>query len=98
MQKSIEITMWGKSLDYDYLAWIKDQAKRLGLKGITFFRNDGSIRVIAEGEENYLLFFIKKLKKGKYFISLFSPIENFCAKWGNCNNEFIDFSISENMD
>src|SRR3989338_7018804 len=70
MQKCIESTISGKNLGYDYLLWINRQATRLGLKGITFFKSDGSIKVIAEGEEKNLLFLIKKLRtKFLFFIS-----------------------------
>jgi acylphosphatase len=95
MQKCIESTMWGKNLDYDYLLWIHRYAVQLGLKGITFFKNDGSIKVVAEGEEKNLLFFIKKLQRGRYFFSLFSPIENFSVVWHEPRHEFENFSISE---
>ena len=95
MLKGIESTMWGKNLSYDYLLWIRRHAIRLELKGITFFKNDGSIKVIAEGEEKNLPFFIKKLKRGRFFFPLFSPVENFSIKWCEAKHEFEDFSISE---
>ena len=95
MQKCIEGLMWGKNLNYDYLLWIYNIAISLGLKGITFFRNDGSIKVIAEGGEKSLLFFVKKLKRGRFFFPVFSPVENFSIKWCTPKNDFEDFSISE---
>ena len=95
MQKCIESTMWGKNLNYEYLLWIYHQAVRLGLKGITFSKSDGSIKVIAEGEEKNLLFFTKKLKRGRFLHHFFNPVENFCVKWQEPRNEFEDFSISE---
>ena len=87
--------MSGKNLSYSYLLWIEKNAILLGLKGIAFFKNDGSIKVIAEGEERRLLFFIKKLRRGRFFLPLFSPVENFSIKWCEPKNEFEDFSISE---
>ncbi len=87
--------MSGKNLSYDYLLWINRLAIQLGLKGITFFKNDGSIKVIAEGEERSLLFFIAKLKRGRYFFPLFSPVENFSITWQTPKHEFENFSISE---
>lgn len=98
MQKCIDSTISGKNLDHDYLLWIRQNAIRFGLKGITFFKNDGSIKVVAEGEERNLLFFIVKLKRGRYFFSLFSPIENFSITWHEPKNEFADFSISESTE
>ena len=87
--------MWGKNLSYDYLLWIRRHAIRLELNSVTFFKNDGSIKVIAEGEDKNLLFFIKKLKRGRFFFPLFSPVENFSVKWCEARHEFEDFSISE---
>ena len=95
MQKCIESVMSGKNLSYDYLLWISRQAIRFGIKGITFFKNDGSIKVIAEGEERNLLFFMRKLRRGRFFLPLFSPVENFSIKWCEPKNEFSDFSITE---
>ena len=95
MQKCIESTIWGRRLDYEYLVWIKNNAIRLGLKGITFFKNDGSVRVIAEGEENNLDIFARKLERGRTFLFFLSPIENFSVTWHEPRKEFEDFSISE---
>lgn len=80
MLKCIESVMWGRNLSYDYLLWIRRHAIRLGLKGITFFKNDGSIKTIAEGEERNLLFFVKKLKRGRFFSSSFLPGREFFHK------------------
>ena len=83
--------MWGKNLNYDYLLWIYNIAIELGLKGITFFKNDGSIKVVAEGEEKNLLFFMKKLQRGRFFFPVFSPVENFSIVWREPKNDFEDF-------
>jgi acylphosphatase len=98
MIKSIDSTMWGKNLNYSYLLWIRDNAIRLGLKGMTFFKNDGSLKVIAEGEEQNLLFFIEKLKRGRFLFPIFSPVENFSIKWHSPKYEFENFSISETLE
>ena len=95
MQKCIEGTILGKNLSYKYLLWIKEQATRLGLKGITFFKSDGSIKAIAEGEERNLDRFINKINRGPYLFAFFSPIEDFSVVWQEPKNEFEDFSISE---
>jgi len=98
MIKSIESTIWGKSLNHKYVLWVHNNATRLGLKGIVFFKNDGSIKIIAEGEEENLLFFIKKLQRGRYFFPIFSQIENFSIVWQTPKHEFEDFSISEALE
>ena len=95
MQKCIDGEMWGRTLSYEYLVWIRDNAVNFGLKGITFFKSDGSIKIIAEGEEMNLNAFVEKLKRGRSFFSFLSPIENFSVTWHEPKNEFNDFSISE---
>ncbi len=95
MQRCIESTIEGRSLNYKDLLWIYRHAIRLGLKGITFFKSDGTIKVIAEGEEKNLLFFIKKIKRGRFLFPIFSLIDNLCIQWHEARNEFDDFSISE---
>jgi acylphosphatase len=87
--------MSGKNLGYKYLEWINQNANNLGLKGITFFGNDGSIKIIAEGEEGYLNIFISRLQRGRFFFPIFYPVENFYITWQEPKNEFEDFSISE---
>lgn len=88
--------MWGRNLGYEYLIWIYNHAIKLGLKGIAFFKKDGSIKVVAEGGEENLLIFVKKLRRGhKSFFLFLSPIENFSVSWHEARNEFDDFSISE---
>ena len=87
--------MWGRNLNYDYLLWIYNHAINLELKGVAFVKNDGSIKVVAEGEEQNLLFFMRKLQTGKKRFFLLSPIENFSVSWHEAKNDFDDFSISE---
>lgn len=98
MLKAIESIMSGKNLKYKHLEWVVHHARELGLKGITYFKNDGSIRVIAEGEERELNIFINKLKRGPFLFPVFSPIENFSVTEETPKNEFEDFSISESIE
>jgi acylphosphatase len=95
MAKCIESTMSGRNLNYEYLAWIKKNADKLDLRGLTYFKSDGSIKVIAEGEEKELNIFLRILKRGKYSFPFFSSMENFAVTVQEPRNEFVDFSISE---
>ncbi len=91
MLSRIESTMWGRRLDYNYLEWIARKADKYDLTGTTFFRDDGSIDVIAEGEEKYLEKFTKRLSRGHFFIR----VENFSVVWSNPSGKYEDFSIFE---
>ena len=90
MIKRIESGIAGKGLGSDYLSSIKELAIRLGLTGVVFTKNDGSIKVIAEGEDADLIKLSKRLERNFFF----SPIENFYAIWHESTGEFKDFSIN----
>jgi len=95
MVKGIDCIISGKNLDHKFILWIYQNANAFGLKGITFFKNDGSIKIVAEGEERNLNRFINKVNRGPYFFAFFSPVEVFSVTWHEPKNEFEDFSISE---
>jgi acylphosphatase len=98
MRKCVDCLISGRNLQYRDLIWINRLANSLSLKGTTFFKNDGSIKIVVEGEEEDLLFFIKKVKNGRFFLSIFSTIENFSTVWTYPKNEFDNFAISEPKD
>ena len=91
MQKRVEIGMAGKSMGFSYLLWIGRLSNRYGLTGTAFFKEDGSIKVIAEGEEKYLAKFAEKLEKGH----LWHDIENFYIDWSDSSGEYHDFRVVE---
>ena len=88
MWKRIESGVSARTLDNDYLISIRDYALELGLVGVVFIKNDGSLKIIAEGEEKILKEFAKELKKGNYF-----PIENFFLVWEEPNHQYLDFTV-----
>ncbi len=87
--KRAEIIMAGRSFGVDYLLWIKNEALDLDLRGETFFKDDGSIKIIAEGEEENLLKFSHKLQNG----SIMHEVENYYVKWMDAYDNFLDFYI-----
>lgn len=90
MIKCIEGGIAGKGLDYGYLSQIKHQADKLGLVGTVFIKEDGSVKVIAEGTDETLEEFAKELKPGHFF----STIENFYTIWSESNTKYTEFSIN----
>lgn len=90
MIKCIESGVGGKGLSFDYLSEIRDRAIKFRLVGTTFFKVDGSIKVIAGGEAVALEEFVKTLKPNRFF----STIENFYILWKEPNNKYTDFSIN----
>ena len=90
MIRSIESGIIGRGLGFEYLDWIKKNASRFDVQGVAFIKSDGSIKVIASGEDQNLARFAHKIQKGK----LFSLIESSYVKWNASNEEFNNFSIS----
>ncbi|MFA5936812.1 MAG: acylphosphatase [Candidatus Paceibacterota bacterium] len=91
MQKCVDCVISGKNLDYKDLLVIKKEAEDFNLRGTTFFKDDGSVKIVAEGEEEILEKFIKNIKEDA---NVFAFVENFSVKWSNSKSEFDNFSIS----
>jgi len=73
----------------DLMSWVRDAASQLGLKGVVFEKGDGSVKIIAEGEEESL----EELKDEVEEADFSSHIENFYMNWGEPKGEFQDFYI-----
>ena len=89
MIKRIESGISAKSLEIDYLFNVRDYANSLDINGVVYTKNDGSVKIIAEGEEENLKEFIEKVKEN----NLLHPIENFYVLWEEPLGKFKDFSI-----
>jgi acylphosphatase len=72
------------------LTWIRDTAITLGIHGAVSTRPDGSIKVVAEGEEAALLEFAEKIKTNG---TIFSEVENFYAHWIDKEENLGEFYI-----
>ena len=90
MIKRTENGISGRMLNFNYLVWIKEHARAFGLKGVAFIRDDGSVKVIAEGKEENLIEFEQNLEHKHPFLF---DIENFYTHWSPAKNEYKDFSI-----
>ena len=64
-------------------------SRRLGLVGTVQNIKDGSVEVIAEGEEEKLKQLLIFLNKG----SLLSKVDNVESSWGEATDEFLKFNI-----
>ena len=93
MLKRIISGISARALGFGYLSWVKDLAVKLKLKGEVFTKDDGSMEIIAEGEEENLEKLTKKLEKKENSLS---RVENFYIKWEEPKEEFEDFSIGHN--
>ena len=65
-------------------------AKKLYITGTVENLPDGTVRVVAEGDEDKLNTFLEKLKKGP----LFSKVEDIKIDWFASAGDFKDFKIA----
>lgn len=65
------------------------QASRLNIKGWVRNNRDGSVEIVAEGEENDLSELIRWCQKGPPS----AEVERVKESWSGFNGEFKDFSI-----
>ena len=89
MLKHIESGISGKMIGFNSLSWIQDIANDLHVKGVVLTKPDGSIKVIAEGEETALREFTETIKTGK----VFSETENFYVKWSESTRNLGNFFV-----
>ena len=65
------------------------KARALGLAGTVQNLPDGSVRVVAEGEESVLMKYLEKLHKG----SVLSRVDSVSAEWSDKFEHFERFDI-----
>jgi acylphosphatase len=90
MKKRLESGISARSVGFGDLSYVKSYAEEFGLTGTVSVKNDGSIKIIAEGEDNNIMEFLKKLEAEEHS---FSRVENFYEKWAEPTGEFENFSI-----
>jgi len=67
VEKEIDCILHGKVQGVGLRIFAKKEADRLGLVGYAHNEEDGTVNVVAQGEEQKLQEFLEKLKKGPYF-------------------------------
>lgn len=65
------------------------KARGLGLKGFVKNDSDGSVEIVAEGDEDALSRFVELLREGP----LFGKVENIIVDWEEPTFEFASFEI-----
>lgn len=89
MQKRIECSIVGRVQMVMYRDFATRKARALGLVGTVKNMDDGTVFVVAEGEESELMLFIEKLKTGP----LLASVEHVDVAWKDASEEFSDFHI-----
>ena len=89
MIKEIECLIHGRVQGVMFRDFARGQACRRHLTGTVENLADGSVRVMAQGDEPALQEFIKCLRRG----SLFTRVESVAVSWRGATNQLDDFRI-----
>jgi len=98
MVKRIECIVSAERVGYNYLLWISKIAIRLGLVGTARTLGDGSIKIIAEGDDEVLADFMRRVQRGHPIFHMFVTINNFSVRWHEPTGEFKEFYITVDRD
>lgn len=90
MDKRLECVVKGRVQMVMFRDFASRTAKNLGILGYVKNMTDGSVYVVAEGEEEQLIKFLAALKKGSFF----SKVTGVDEKRMEARGEFKDFKIN----
>lgn len=89
MLRQIECIISGRVQGMMYRDFACRKARRFGLVGIVENLLDGTVHIIAQGDQSELDQYVLLLKRG----SMFSRVEAVDVRWSNTEKAFSDFSI-----
>lgn len=89
--KQVQLVVRGRVQGVFFRASSQREAKRLGLTGWVKNRNDGSVEMLAEGEEESL----KELIAWSHRGSGASRVDKVDVRWRSFSGEFFDFRITD---
>lgn len=90
MEKRISVTVTGRVQGVGYRYYVTDCASDHGISGYVKNNPDGTVTVVAEGEESSLQDFIATLHaSGDNYIK----VNDINVTWGAARKEFSDFGI-----
>lgn len=90
-QKRIHLIVRGRVQGVYFRAATQREARRLGITGWVKNRNDGSVELLAEGEEDS----IRELASWAQHGPTAARVENVDTRWRGYTGEFHEFSIVE---
>jgi acylphosphatase len=89
MQERIECTVGGRVQMVMFRDHILRSAKKTQVSGYVFNKPDGTVEVVAEGEQVAIDAFLRQIEKG----SLFSRVDTLHVERGSATGEFTRFWI-----
>ncbi len=87
--KRIHLIISGDVTGVGYRSWAKRQAKELGLMGWVKNREDKTVELVAEGNEEVLKKLVVVCKKGPDV----AWVERVDAEWLDATGEFVIFEV-----
>lgn len=90
MKKEIKCNVRGRVQGVMFRDFVKRSAKTLGVFGYVKNLPDGSVEILAQGNEESLNKLIEKLHKG----SMFSKVQDVEVNWREPQKEHSDFKIT----
>ncbi len=89
--KCVQITVRGRGTGVFFRAATQREAKRLGITGWVRNRNDASVEILAEGEEDS----IKEIVSWAHHGPTAARVENVDVRYRSYSGEYSDFRIVE---
>ncbi|AGP32891.1 MULTISPECIES: acylphosphatase [Sorangium] len=89
--KQVQLFVRGRVQGVFFRASTQREAKRLGLTGWVKNRSDGSVEVLAEGEEDELKELIAWANRGPSA----ARVERVDVRWRGFSGDFFDFRITD---
>ncbi|AUX47864.1 acylphosphatase [Sorangium cellulosum] len=89
--KQVQLFVRGRVQGVFFRASTQREAKRLGLTGWVKNRTDGSVEVLAEGEEDELKELIAWANRGPSA----ARVERVDVRWRGFSGDFFDFRITD---
>ncbi len=89
MTKRAECIVYGEVQGVSYRDFVRTSARRAGLLGSVRNLPDGTVEVVAEGEESVLREFLKALKEGYPF----AKVSQIREVWSEAVGDFKTFLI-----
>ena len=89
--KRVQVLVNGRVTGVFFRAAAQREARRLGITGWVKNRNDGSVEIVAEGEEDA----IKEIVSWAHHGPSAARVEHVDVRWRGYTGEFSDFRIVE---
>jgi len=90
MKRRVHVLVYGRVQGVFFRDFTRRQAHRFGVKGWVRNLMDGSVEIMAEGDEENLKLFLDEVRKGPPL----AVVEKLDVEWMDFKGEFLDFRIT----